>query len=78
MDSVYAGIPRNEAFVTRALLFFIGLELGFPVAPSNIGHYLVSSFTVVTSPPAEWPGRDNPATLPLVHYISGRYFGNDF
>ena len=42
MDSVYAGIVRNEAFVTRALLFFIALELGFPLAPSNIAHYLVA------------------------------------
>ena len=42
MDSVYAGIPRNEAFVTRALSFFIALELGFPLAPSNIAHYLVA------------------------------------
>ena len=38
MDSVYAGMPRNEAFVTRAFSFF--LELGFPLAPSNIAHYL--------------------------------------
>ena len=40
MDSVYAGIPRNEAFVTRAFSFSIALELGFPSAPSNIAHYL--------------------------------------
>ena len=43
MDSVYAVIPRNGAFVTRALSFFIALELSFPLAPSNIAHYLVAS-----------------------------------
>ena len=42
VDSVYAGIPRSEAFVTRALSFFITLELGFPFAASNIAHYLVA------------------------------------
>ena len=42
MDSVYAGIPRHEALVTRALSFFIALEQGFPLAPSNIAHYLVA------------------------------------
>ena len=42
MDSVYAGIRRNEAFITGALSFFIALELGFPLAPSNIAHYLVA------------------------------------
>ena len=42
MDSVNAGIPRNEAFVTSALSFFIALELGFPLVPSNIAHYLVA------------------------------------
>ena len=41
MDSVYDGIQRNEAFVTREISFFIALELGFPLAPSNIAHYLV-------------------------------------
>ena len=40
MDSVYAGIPRNEAFVTRAVSFFIALELGFALAASSIPHYL--------------------------------------
>ena len=42
MDSVYAGIPRNEAFVTRALSFFIALELGLPLLPSKIAHYPVA------------------------------------
>ena len=40
MDSVYASISRNEAFVAGALSFFIALELGFPLAPLNIAHYL--------------------------------------
>ena len=40
MDSAYAGTPRDEAFVTRALSFFIALEPGIPLAPSNIANYL--------------------------------------
>ena len=42
MDSVYASIPPIEAFVTRALAFFIALGLGFPLTHSNIAHYPVA------------------------------------
>ena len=42
MDSVYTGIVRNEAFVTRALSFSNTFELGFLLASSNVAHYLVA------------------------------------
>ena len=41
MHSIYAGIQRYEALVTGAMSFFIALQLGSPLAPSNIAHYLV-------------------------------------